>query len=126
MTPMNAGPRPSNMPPRLPLNPCWLPEMITRTANPPNKASLTIAPRFGTHFMERNDRMFIMTATQMKARPTRIDSPVLSAIFVPQRASIAAMAVAASVPPSQIGLLSQYRTAVIAPAMWPKARRTHS
>ena len=126
MTPMKAGPRPSNMPPRLPLKPCWAPEIKTSTANPPKSASLTIAPRFGTHFMERSERIFIVTATQIKARPTMIDKPVLPPILVPQSASRAAIAVAARVPPSQIGLLSQYRTAVIAPAMWPKARRTHS
>ena len=57
--------------------------------------------------MDRNERMFIITATQIKARPTRIESPVLSPILVPQRRSMAAIAVAASVPPNQIGLLSQ-------------------
>ena len=107
MTPTNAAPRPSNIPPRLPLKPCCDPEINTNTAKSAKSASLTIAPRFGTHFIDRSERMFIITATQMNASPTRIERPVLSPILVPHRRSMPAMAVAASVPPSQIGLLSQ-------------------
>jgi hypothetical protein len=49
----------------------------------------------------------MITAVQTKTNPIRIERPVLPAILVPQSASRAAIAPAASVPPSQIGLLSQ-------------------
>ena len=65
------------------------------------------APRLGTHFMYRSDRMFIVTATQMKRKPITVSAPWLPVKLLPHKASRAAMAVAVRVPPSQIGLLSQ-------------------
>ena len=51
--------------------------------------------------------MFIVTATQMNRNPMTVSAPWLPVKLLPHRASIAAIAVAVKVPPSQIGLLSQ-------------------
>ncbi len=70
--------------------------------------------------------MFIVTATQMNRKPITVSAPWFPVKLLPQSASSVAIAVAVSVPPSQIGLLSQYRTPTTAPAKWPYARRTQS
>ena len=73
--------------------------------------------------------MFQVTAIQMKAAPTTNSSQPMLPIppkGLPQKVSMAAMAVTARVPPSQTGLLIQYMTAVTAPARCPNASRTHS
>ncbi len=49
----------------------------------------------------------MVTAVQMNRNPITVSAPWLPLKLLPQRASRAAMAVAVSVPPSQIGLLSQ-------------------
>ena len=89
----------------------------------------TIAPRFGTHFIWRNDRMFQVTAIQINRKPTRNSSQPRFAIppnGLAQKVSRAAIASTESVPPNHTGLLIQYMTAVMAPARCPKASLTHS
>ncbi len=61
----------------------------------------------------------MVTAVQMKRNPMTVSANWLPLKLLPQRASSAAMAVAVSVPPNQMGLLSQYRTLTTAPAKWP-------
>ena len=51
--------------------------------------------------------MFIVTAPQMNRKPMTVSHPWLPLSWLPQRASSAAIVVAVSVPPSQIGLESQ-------------------
>ena len=60
--------------------------------------------------------MFIVTAPQMKKKPMTVSQNWLPPSELPHNASSAAIVVAANVPPSQMGLLSQYRTPTTAPA----------
>ena len=114
---------------RVPAKPLLAPDATTRMPKTASSASRTIAPRFGTHFMYRSERMFQVTAIQMKRAPATNSSHPVAAMppnGLPQKVSIAAMATTESVPPSQTGLLIQYMTAVTAPARCPNASRTHS
>ncbi len=81
--------------------------MTTRIAKNASRARRAIAPRLGTHFMYRKDRMFIVTAPQMNRNPMTVSHPWFPPSWLPHRASSAAIAVAVRVPPSQIGLESQ-------------------
>ena len=65
------------------------------------------------------------TLTQVKARPTMISPAVPSGLRTTKSLSVA-IAVAASVPPIQIGFVSQYITAVTEPTSRPKDIFTHS
>jgi len=67
----------------------------------------------------------VPTVTQVKIRPTTI-SPVVPSGLFSTKVLMVAMVVAASVPPTQIGLDSQYSTAVIEPARRPNDIFTHS
>ena len=80
---------------------------------------------FGPHLPNRNATIAIATVTQTNARPTAISAPVPS-VLCRISPSSAAIVEAASVPPIQIGLDSQYKIAVIAPGSRPNAIRAHS
>src|SRR5215469_5914972 len=67
----------------------------------------------------------VPTVTQVKIRPTTI-SPVVPSGLFSTKVLMVAIVVAASVPPTQIGLDSQYSTAVIDPASRPNDIFTHS
>ena len=73
----------------------------------------------------RNETIAIPTVTQVNTRPTAISQPVPSGLCR-MKLSRAAIVVAVSVPPTQIGFDSQYKTAVTAPAARPKDIRAHS
>ena len=91
----------------------------------PTTAALTMVPMFGPHFPRRNAMMATATVTQVKANPMTISVVVLMDPLK-TKACNAAIAVAESVPPIQMGLESQYRMAVMAPGSRPKASFTHS
>ena len=68
----------------------------------------------------------MVTAPHMNRKPMSVSQPCWPFSWLPHRASRAAIVVAVNVPPSQIGLDSQYRTLTTAPAKWPYASRTQS
>src|SRR5215467_79392 len=67
----------------------------------------------------------VPTTTQVKTRPTSISPVVPSGLFSTKVLRVT-IVVAASVPPTQIGLDSQYRMAVIEPGRRPNDILTHS
>jgi hypothetical protein len=105
--------------------PCWTRNVMNSTANRPTTAILTKVPMLGPHLPIRNAMIAIPTVTQVNTRPTAISQPVPSGLCR-MKLSRAAIVVAVSVPPTQIGFDSQYNTAVTAPAARPKDMRAHS
>ncbi len=69
--------------------------------------------------------MAIPVVTQVNASPTTISAQV-GIEWCRMNESMEAIVVAVSVPPTQIGLDSQYSTAVMAPAPLPNASLAHS
>ena len=80
---------------------------------------------FGPHLPYRKATIAVATVSQVNTRPTMI-SPVVPSGLPSTNALSVAMTVADSVPPIQMGLDSQYSTAVTAPAGRPKPILAHS
>src|SRR5579859_860498 len=98
---------------------------MNSTVNSPTTAILTNVPMFGPHLPIRNAMIAIPVVTQMNARPITISHVVLSGLVSTKLFSEAIVA-AVSVPPTQSGLDSQYKTAVTAPTARPNDIRAHS
>src|SRR5215831_9403139 len=98
---------------------------MNRIVKIPTTRILIIVPRFGAHLPYRNATIAVPTTTQVKTRPTRISPVVPSGLFSTKVLRVT-IVVAASVPPTQIGLDSQYRMAVIEPGRRPNDILTHS
>src|SRR4051794_18499328 len=97
--------------------------MITVSVKPPSTATRTQAPIVGIHLPIENDRIAAQTANQMNASAnTYLPAPCSGVKNSPKVAA----AVMVSVPPSQIGFDSQYRTAPIDAANRPKASLTQT
>src|SRR3954467_477908 len=95
--------------------------MITVSVNPPSSAIRTHAPIVGIHLPIPKERIADQTANQMKAiEKTYFQTPVSGV----KKSLKVVTARIVSVPPSQIGLDSQYRTELIAAAKRPKASLT--
>src|SRR3954464_16054220 len=95
--------------------------MITVSVNPPSRATPTQAPIVGIHFPTPKERIADHTANQMKAIENRYFQTPFSGVKKSLKVVTARIV---SVPPSQIGLDSQYRTELIAAAKRPKASLT--
>src|SRR5579862_1026179 len=105
--------------------PCWAMSTMNSTVNRPTTAILTNVPMFGPHLPTRNAMIAIPVVTQMNARPITISHVVPSGLVSTKLFSDAIVA-AVSVPPTQSGLDSQYKTAVTAPTARPNDIRAHS
>ena len=105
--------------------PCWTRNAMNSTVNRPTTAILTNVPMLGPHLPIRNATIAIPTVTQVNTRPTAISQPVPSDLCR-IKLSRAAIVVAVSVPPTQIGLDSQYKTEATAAGARPKDMRAHS
>ena len=79
---------------------------MNRIAKIATTAILTMVPMFGAHFPYRNATIAVPTVTQVKISPTTI-SPVVPSGLLRTKSFSVAIATAASVPPTQIGLASQ-------------------
>src|SRR5712692_4956132 len=105
--------------------PCLTRNAMNSAVKMPTTAILTNVPMFGPHLPYRNAMIAVPTVTHVNTRPTMI-SPVVPSGLLTTKALSVAITVADSVPPIQMGLDSQYSTAVIAPAGLPNAILAHS
>src|SRR5439155_16961715 len=80
-------------------------------------------PTLGIHLPNRNETIAEITANQMNASANSSLPTPCSGVKNSPNADTARMV---SVPPSQIGLDSQYSTVTIAARNRPKARRVHT
>src|SRR3954468_10646687 len=95
--------------------------MTTVSVKPPSTITRTQAPIVGIHLPIENERIAAHTANQMKASANRyLPAPCSGVKNVPNVVT----AVIVSVPPSQIGFESQYRTEFTEAAKRPKASLT--
>src|SRR5690349_2185155 len=95
----------------------------TDSVKNPSTATRTNAPTLGIHLPNRNDTIADTTANQMN---TSANSSLPIPCSGVKKSPNAEMARMVSVPPSQIGLDSQYRTVTIAATNRPNARRLHT
>src|SRR5215472_11439253 len=94
--------------------------MATETMKKPSTTTRMKPPMFGIHLPIRSDRIAAVIATQINASPNRYSgSPLIG--LLKKNALAAAMAVTASVPPTQTGLEIQYKTELIAAGSLPNA-----
>src|SRR2546421_3156771 len=95
----------------------------TDSVKKPRMAIRTNAPTLGIHLPNRNDTIADTTANQMNAAANSSFATPCSGVKNSPNAATARMV---SVPPSQIGLDSQYSTVTIAATNRPNARRVHT
>src|SRR2546430_758750 len=95
----------------------------TDSVKNPSTATRTNAPTLGIHLPYRNDTIADTTANQMNASANRIFGNPFNGAMNSLKAETARIV---SVPPSQIGLDSQYSTVTMAAVNRPNARRVHT
>src|SRR4051794_13995204 len=95
--------------------------MTTVSVNPPSRPIRTQAPIVGIHFPTPKDRIADQTANQMKAIENRYFQTPFRGV---KKSLNVVTARIVSVPPSQIGFESQYRTELIAAVKRPNASLT--
>src|ERR671937_407927 len=91
--------------------------MTTLNVKKPRSSIRPHAPTVGIHFPTPNERIAAQTANQMKTMEKTYFQPPSGV----KNSSKVVTAVIVSVPPSQIGFESQYRTALTAAANRPNA-----
>src|ERR1700750_240962 len=99
--------------------------MMTAMVKKPSRKNRAKAPAVASHLPLLSDMIAASTETQMKTRVITKNQGVEKVLPWLKNTSMAVMAENASVPPSQTGLVTQYRKLLMAPARWPKASRVH-
>src|ERR1700743_3806794 len=99
--------------------------MITAMLKHPSRPTRANAPAVGSHLPLLSDMIAASTAVQMNTSVITKNQGVEKSLPLLKNTSMAVMQENASVPPSQTGLVTQYRKLLIAPARWPKASRVH-